>query len=280
MLIIRLKGGPGNQLFQYAFGRLLSIKNGVGVKYKFIVHKNDPPREYFLGHFNTKAEIATNEEFNKARYPYGIISKIIELIKTKILRQFNVGYLPEFLNRRDGYLDGYWQSYKYLEPIKKELLEEITLKEPISGGEYEILDKIQNTNSVCLIVRRGEFVSDKRFSGEYTVFGMEYYANALRLIKEKIKNPTVFVFSDDIEWCKNNIKTDIPIVFSDPNIPIHENFVIATRCKHNIIVNSSYAFWVAWLNQNPNKIVIAPKKWNNKHVREYKDLLPEEWIKI
>jgi len=277
-MIIRLKGGPGNQLFQYAFGRLLSIKNGVNVKYKFSVNKNDSVRKYFLGYFNTKVEIATDEEFKKTRYPLAIISKIIELLKTKIFRQFNIGYIPKLLNKKDGYLEGYWQSYKYLEPIRKELLGEITLKNPIN--KYEILNKIENTNSICLNVRRGDYINNKKFAKEWITFGMEYYDNAFKLMKEKVSNPIIFVFSDDIEWCKNNLKTDIPLIFSNPKVPVQENFIIATKCKHNIIVNSSYAFWVAWLNQNQNRIVIAPKKWNNRYNREYKDLLPKEWIQI
>ncbi|MFH1626573.1 MAG: alpha-1,2-fucosyltransferase [bacterium] len=279
-MIIRLKGGPGNQLFQYAFGRFLSIKNGVGIKYKFLVNEKDSKREYFLGYFNTKVEIATDEEFEKIRFPFGIISKFSEIIKTKILRQFNIGYKPKLLNKKEGYLEGYWQSYKYLEPIRKELLEEITLKNPIDSKKYNILNKIKKTNSICVNVRRGDYVSNKKNVVEYVTFGMEYYENAFKLIKEKVKSPTLFVFSDDIKWCKNNLKTDIPMVFSDPNIPDYENFIIAIKCKHNIITNSSFAFWIAWLNQNPNKVVIAPKKWNNRYTKHYKDLLPPTWIQI
>lgn len=278
MIIIKLKGGPGNQLFQYAFGRLLSIKNKTEVKYKFLINKKDSKREYFLGYFNTKINIPTDIELQKIRYPFGVISKFFELFK-KITRQFNIGYIPKLLNIKNGYLEGYWQSYKYLDPIRNDLLNEITLKNPIEG-KYEILNKIENTNSVCLNVRRGDYINNPKNIKEYNTFGMEYYENSFKIIKDKIINPTIYVFSDDIAWCINNIKTDIPIVFSDPNIPIHENFVIATKCKHNIIVNSSYSFWVAWLNKNPNKIVIAPKKWNNIHTKEYVDLLPIEWIKI
>lgn len=280
MIIIRLRGGPGNQLFQYAFGRLLSIKNRVNIKYKFSVNKNDSPREYFLGYLNTKSEIATDKEFKKIRYPYGIFSKIIELLKIKILRQFNIGYIPSLLNKKKGYLEGYWQSYRYLEPIRKELLEEISLKNLTGIEKCDILNNIENTNSVCVNIRRGDYVYNKKFALEWTTFGMEYYENSFKLIKEKIKNPTLFIFSDDIKWCKDNLKTDLPIIFSDPNVSTHENFILCTKCKHNIIVNSSFAFWVAWLNQNPNKIVIAPKKWNNRYTKEYRDLLPPEWIKI
>ncbi len=280
MIIIRLKGGLGNQLFQYAFGRLLSIRNGAEVKYIFSNNGSDIQREYKLDKFNAVVEIASDEEVQKTRYSLGFFSKIIELFKIKILREFNIGYVPGLLNKKNGYFEGYWQSYKYLEPIKKELLEEVSLKNPDSIKKYAILNKIENTNSVCVNVRRGDYVSNPKNAAEYVTFGMEYYESAFKLIKEKVVTPTLFIMSDDIEWCKNNFKTDLPIVFFDPSISDYESFIIASKCKHNIITNSSYAFWIAWLNQNPNKIVIAPKKWNNRHVNEYKDLLPPEWIKI
>ena len=280
MIIIKLKGGLGNQLFQYAYGRLLSIKNGVEIKYQFYSNKKDIQREYKLGYFNTKVEFPTFEEIQKTRYSYGFFSKIIYTINKKILRQHNIGYIPGALNKKTGYLEGYWQNYKYLEPIRKELLEEITIKNSDGIKKYDILNKIENTDSVCVNVRRGDYVSNPKNALEYLTFGMEYYEHAFKLIKEKIENPTLFIISDDIEWCKNNIKTDLPIIFFDPNISDYESFIIATKCKHNIIANSSFAFWIAWLNQNPNKVVIAPKKWNNRYTEEYKDLLPKEWMQI
>jgi len=280
MIIIRLKGGLGNQLFQYAFGRLLTITKNVDVKYKFSGNKEDTQREYKLKYFNAKANMATDEEFQKTRYPFGKFSKIAELIKTKILRQFNMGYIPELLNKKNGYLEGYWQSHKYLEPIKKQLLEEISLKNPESINKYDILNKIKNTNSICVNVRRGDYFASKKNIAEYATFGPEYYQDAFKLIKQKIKDPNLFIFSDDIEWCKKNVITDIPSTYCPTEIPDYESFIIATKCKHNIITNSSFAFWIAWLNQNPNKIVISPQKWNNRYPKEYKDLLPKEWIQI
>lgn len=279
MIIIRLKGGLGNQLFQYAFGRLLSIKNRIEVKYNFLTNEKDYPRDYALNDFKTKVEMATDEDIRKIRYPLGFLSKVNNFLKIKIFRKFNIGYIPELLNKKNGYFEGYWQSYKYLEPIRKELVEEITLKKS-DINKYEIVSKIESTNSVYVGVRRGDYVSNPKFAKEWITFDIKYYENAFKLIKEKVINPTLFVFSDDIEWCKNNIKTDLPIIFSDPNIPIYENFMIATKCKNNIIANSSFTFWIAWLNQTPNKIVISPKKWNNRYTKDYKDLLPPTWIQI
>ncbi|CEG13850.1 Glycosyl transferase family 11 [groundwater metagenome] len=281
MIIIKLKGGLGNQLFQYAFGRLLSIKNSVLVKYEFLVLKGDAQREYKLEYFNTKIEFPTPEEIKKIKYPYGIFYKIGDFIKKKILGQYNIGYIPSALNKKSGYLEGYWQSYKYLDPIRNILLKEITLKEPVENKYGELLNQIYDADSISIHIRRGDYVNDPKTKAIHCTFGLEYYQDAIKMIKEKISNPTFFVFSDDIKWVKQNLKIDFPAIFvSNPKIKDYGELIIMSKCKNNIIANSSFSFWGAWLNQNPNKIVIAPQKWNNKYQKDYKDLLPKEWIQI
>ena len=280
MIIIKLKGGLGNQMFQYAFGRLLAAQNNAEVKFEFSGDKKDTQREYKLDKFNTSVQFAGPEEANKLRYPFGFASRVVEKIKTGVLKRYNIGYEPGLLGRKNGYLEGYWQSYKYLEPIKDILAKELALKEPVDQKHKTILEKMRDTNSVCVQVRRGDYVTDPKTSSEHLVFGLEYYDKAFELLKTKVTDPVLFVFSDDIEWCRNNLKLDPPVFFADPAIPDYEDFALAARCKHNIIANSSFGFWAAWLNDNPGKVVIAPKKWNNKYQKEYDNLLPPEWIKI
>jgi hypothetical protein len=281
MIIIKLKGGLGNQLFQYAFGRLLSLTKDAKVKYDFSENKNDLQRGYKLDKFNTKVEFCTELEKEEIKRPYGKISDLIDLINKKILRKYNIGCIPSLLNKKDGYLEGYFQSYKYLEPIRSELLEEITLVNPIDSKFSAIIKQMRNTNSVAVHVRRGDYVNDLKTKSQHYTFGLEYYEAAFRKIKSLVLNPTIFVFSDDIEWVKENLKSDLPMTYvSDPNMPDYENFFITTYCKHNIIANSSFSYWIAWLNQNSNKIVIAPKKWNNKYQDEYNDICPGNWIRI
>ena len=280
MIIIRLKGGLGNQMFQYAFGRLLAVKNNAEVKFEFSGDKKDTRREYKLNKFNTSVQFAGPDEAKNLQYPFGIVSRVIEKVKTIVLKRYNIGYEPGLLGRKNGYLEGYWQSYKYLESIKDVLAKELALKEPVDQKHKTILEKMRDTNSVCVQVRRGDYVTDPKTSSEHRTFGPEYYDKAFEFLKTKVAHPVLFVFSDDIEWCKNNLKPDLPVFFSDPAMPDYEDFALAVRCKHDIIANSSFGFWAAWLNDNPGKIVIAPKKWNNKHQKEHDNLLPPEWIKI
>jgi hypothetical protein len=281
MVIIKLKGGLGNQLFQYAYGRVLAIKNNVEVRYEFEGKSGDTAREYKLGFFNTKAPFPTPEESRKVKKSYGMFSTINDLFKKKILRQYNIGYVPSTLLKKSGYVEGYWQSYKYLNQIKKELLQEIQLKNPIDIKYAELIKQMRDTQSVSVHIRRGDYINDPKTKAEHYCFGIEYYNEAFEIIREKIKSPTLFIFSDDIIWAKDNVRTDIPTIFiSDENILDYESFILATYCKNHIIANSSFSFWIAWLDQKPEKIVLAPKKWNNRYQSKYKDLLPPEWITI
>lgn len=282
-MIIKLKGGLGNQLFQYAFGRLLSMKRNEEVKLdsSSLSGPKDTPRAYALDVFNIDLKIATNIEVEKNKYPYGLLSKIFRIINQKVSKRYNIRYDEYLLKSRSKYFEGYFQSYKYLEPIRDILLKEITLKESIEDKYKEILENIEKSNSVSVHIRRGDYVNDEKTKQAHNVCGLEYYKKAIKIINEKIENPVFFVFSDDIVWVKQNLKIDNKTYYvSNGIIKDFEELIFMSKCKNNIIANSSFSFCGAWLNQNENKIVIAPKKWHNKLDYEYKDLLPGSWIKI
>jgi hypothetical protein len=283
MKIVKIKGGLGNQLFQYAFGRDFNIKKNIEIKIDngINTNKQDTYRQYELDNFNITLPIATKEEVKKNKYPLGVISKLQRGFEIKILKKYNIGYAEKILDTKEQYLEGFWQSYKYLESIKEVLLKEITLKEPLGEKYREILKQIEESDSVSIHVRRGDYINNPQTKKDHYTFGTEYYNKAIKIIEEKILKPVFFVFSDDIEWVKQNLKTDYPTIFvSNSQTKDYEELIIMSKCKHNILANSSFSFWGAWLNQNPNKIVIAPQKWNNKYQQEYKDLLPANWLKI
>jgi hypothetical protein len=306
MITVKLQGGLGNQLFQYALGRRLQA-DGKDVVYDIESgYAGQKLRIYNLGHYNVHVDIAPQseiekgqkEEYKKKTYGFisksmrflkskgilktdGVVSKISNRIKSKLPITYNIGYLPHVLQMTDGYLDGFWQSYKYLDPIRDILLKEISLKEPIENTYSETVKSILMTNSVALHVRRGDYVHDPTTKQAHYTFGIEYYEKALPIIKEKVLSPTLFVFSDDIAWARENIKTDMPIVFvSKPAIKDYEELILMSLCKHDIIANSSFSFWAAWLNQNKSKVVIAPLRWDNAYEKEHADLIPPSWIRL
>ncbi len=269
MTIIKLQGGLGNQLFQYAFGRLFSVLNNEEVKFYFISNKNDTSREYILNKFNTHTSFISEDVYEIVKI--GIIVKILR----KISGNYHIGYEENILKLKKKYIEGYFQSYKYLEPIKEILFREISLVEPIETKYSDIVEEIKNSDSVCVHVRRGDYISNPEFS----ICGIDYYLQAISIISEKIKNPSFYIFSDDIKWCKENLKLSYEISFIENNLP-EESLIMGSLCRHSIIGNSSFGFWMAWLNKNQNKIVIAPKKWSNKHKKEYEDICPPDWVRI
>jgi len=281
MIIIKLQGGIGNQLFQYSFGKFLMLKKGKNIKFDFFIEGKDTQREYKLGNFNTKVEFSTDKEIKDTKYRYGFFSKLSRIIKRKIFKNYNIGYSKKSLKIENGYFEGFWQSYRYLEPIQDILLKEITTKENIDEKYADLFSQINSSNSVSLHIRRGDYISNPKTKKMHNVFGMEYYVMSIDMIREKILNPTFFVFSDDIEWAKNNLKINSPVVFvSSPEIKDYEELIIMSKCKNNIIANSSFSWWSAWLNQNKDKLVIAPKKWFNNLSINIDDLIPENWLKI
>ncbi|MCK4744844.1 alpha-1,2-fucosyltransferase, partial [Candidatus Parcubacteria bacterium] len=177
------------------------------------------------------------------------------------------------------YLDGYWQSEKYFKNIENSIRKEFTLKNDLQLKAKKLLRKIKNTESISIHIRRNDYISHKPANQYHGVCHLSYYKKAINVIIKKIDDPHFFVFSDDIDWCKKNLKIKFPTIFVEGNKD-YEDLILMSKCKHNIIANSTFSWWGAWLNNNPNKIVIAPKKWFRKKSINTKDLIPKTWIKI
>ena len=288
MIIVNLKGGLGNQLFQYATGRALSLRNNDKLKLDvtgYAEHNGiDTLRQYSLSHFDIKAEIAKPEEIKKLKYPFGIISKGLRYFRAKILRQFNVNFVPSIFNRKGSfYLDGFFQTEKYFVDRQNEIRNDIVLKTPFSGNALEISNVIKNAKgSVSLHVRRGDYALDPRTNQYWGTCGPEYYTKALEYISSRIgKDIHVFVFSDGIDWVKEHIPVKYPVTYvSNPEIKDYEELVLMSQCNHHIIANSSFSWWGAWLNQKSDKIVVSPSVWARKDTELYKDIIPSTWIRM
>ena len=306
MIIINLKGGLGNQLFQYATGRALSLRQAD--KNKKNSAKNDTSnkqilklditgysenngidtmRHYALSPFNIKVEIASTDEIKKLKYPFGIISKGWRFFKTKVLKKYNISFNSGIFNStKPLYLDGFFQTEKYFIDKENEIRNDLTLKDPLSQRAVEILTKINScSNSISLHVRRGDYVSDKNTNLHHGTCDLSYYAKAVEYMNAKIGNDMhIFVFSDGIEWAKENIKFPYQTSYVSPakSTPRDEveELVLMSKCRNNIIANSSFSWWGAWLNQNRDKIVIAPKRWVLRGVNNYRDIIPQTWYKI
>jgi len=295
MIIVKLQGGLGNQMFQYAIGRKLSILNKTELKLdlNFLLDRTPRPnftyRDYNLNIFNLKVEFATQEQIKPfVNYPDN-------KIKRKIYTYLFLGKNNKYINEKQPtcepdifkltgniYLDGYWQTEKYFSDIKNILYNDFTIKIPQDKKNQEIAEIIKNSNSVSIHIRRGDYIENKQTYNVHGVCDLDYYNNCINLLLKQIENPHFFIFSDDHQWATENLKLDYPITFVDHNdgSKNYEDLRLMSQCKHNIIANSSFSWWGAWLNQNPDKIVYAPQKWFNDSSKNTKDLIPDQWIKV
>ncbi len=252
---ITIKGGLGNQLFQYAYGLKLSLVDKERVIFDTSFFENngkDISRPFFLNKFN----ISLSENFKNVQ------TNQIKKIYRKIIQKITGEY-------------GYYQSEKYFIEVKDQILKEFTLKNTLSAPAQDIVKNIQ-TNSVSIHIRRGDYVNNIH----HPLCDLEYYYKALHHIKSNITTPHFFIFSDDIEWAKNNLQMHDATFVSNGDLSEVEELLLMSTCSHNIIANSTFSWWAAYLNKNEHKIVIAPKQWTKKETSDMLEILPKTWIQL
>jgi hypothetical protein len=286
MIIVKIIGGLGNQLFQYALGRHLAIKNDVELKLDISSFQTYNLRNFELSKFNIESKFATNSELPfRRRKPQ--VNKIkaflgdLVLSRISIIKEKSFRYDPKILNyRRDVYIEGYWQSEMYFKPIKETLKKEIKLIEKLNHKQQQLLHLIENTNSISVHVRRGDYVQNPANTSIYSNCSMEYYKKAIEKIEKLVEKPFFFIFSDDVEWVKNNLRIEHENMLVYGNEAVVDLTLMAS-CKHNIIANSTFSWWGAYLGDYSQKQVISPESWfTNSSKINITDLLPEDWIKL
>jgi hypothetical protein len=180
-------------------------------------------------------------------------------------------------------LTGYWQSEKYFIDDEYLIREDFKILKPLAGKNLEIAEEIKHTESVSIHLRGRDFINKKEINKLHFTCDNSYYERSFSIIIGRIKDPNFFIFSDDAEWAKYFLKIDYPCTFVDGNSwnkASFEDMRLMSLCKHNIIANSTFSWWAAWLNRNPAKIVIAPQKWFNDTSHNTKDLIPGGWLRL
>lgn len=293
MIIVRLNGGLGNQLFQYAAAFALAKKKLDVLKIDNSellrpVSRGQLPRRFSLGNFRISAQVASVDEIRMARYPLGLISFMHEMLQKKILRKFYVDFHPEIKNLKGSiYLDGYFQSEKYFLEYAGELLSEFVLIESLNKEVESILTKFSSKKpSVALHIRRGDYVSNPRVSKSYNLCGKFYFENAINYFSQKFDDFNLIIFSDDVTWVKNNMQFPVNCIYIADvahslgvDLNDAQEIIVMSRCHHQIISNSSFSWWGAYINKSPNKVVVAPNIWSQGFIQQ-PNILPGSWIKI
>lgn len=290
-VITRLNGGLGNQLFQYAAGRALAKRLDAPLKVDISEFDTYLLRRFELDQFNINATIATSEEvsnfvINPSRFQryYSRLAISSGVSFNKIaFKENKFGYDDTFEKiRYPMYLNGYWQSEKYFKSARDKLRSELCLANQFGETSQKILDEILRCPAVSLHIRRGDYITNPSAAVIHGVCSLDYYYLAIRHIITQVQNPYFFVFSDDPQWAKDNLKISYPVQFVEANGPERgvEDMWLMKSCKHHIIANSSFSWWAAWLNDRQDKIVIAPRTWFLDKKINDKDLVPEQWHKI
>lgn len=297
MLIARITGGIGNQLFQYAFVRSLSIKFNKKFKLDLSWYRDydkyekpkDPnaatKREYLLDKFNIKENLL-NPIYLSISFRLNNSSTLKKLINFRPLNYFSFNTvveadftLNEIKSMNNVYLAGVWQKSDLFDEFDNLIKEEFTLKNKLSAENNILLKNIKSTNSIAIHIRRGDLLSRPVAVAVQPSSSKKYYYNAINKIKEKVENPEIFIFSDDIKWVKNNYKFDIPTNYIDNGGPDYEHFNLMCNCQHQIIANSTFSWWAAWLNNYQKKIIISPKWWYRDPVKNESIIrIPQNWI--
>jgi hypothetical protein len=291
MIIVTLRGGLGNQMFQYAAGKRLAGKHNTTLKidksWYAEVQSADAPalREYELDCFALKPVFTKRTDLARiAIPPHSLKRRLIRKLAGSITlyrESETADFFPEVLTAPDNsYLDGYWQSEEYFKDSGLIVRKEFSFITALVGKNLELSQEIQNTNSISLHIRRGDYASHPAFAAMHGMANLDYYHTAVAQITKKIKNPHFFIISDDPDWCKKNLRLQFPATYIGHNQKGFEDMRLMSLCAHNIIANSSFSWWGAWLNANPNKIVIAPKRWFNDPSMSTEKRLPESWIKL
>lgn len=301
MIISQIIGGLGNQMFQYARGQALALELGVPHLLDltaFSGYKANISEGLYRGMalhggfqfaeiFDCDLHVASDSD----------IKKIIGWRRKNIFKKrLSNPYLSVFHgdriimeksvfnNERDGlsdkgfYISGYWQNEKYFISQEDEIRKSFIFRAPLVGENSMVAETVRDVNSVSLHIRRGDYVSNKKFSQQYPVASIRYYKDAINIIKKMVPDPVFFIFSDSIEWAKENFDIGCPVSYISNNngVSSYNDMHLMSLCKHNITANSSFSWWGAWLNDNESKIVISPKNWANHFTFE----LPKTWIAV
>jgi hypothetical protein len=289
MVIVRLKGGLGNQLFQYATGRAIARRRRVRLNIDLSGLDHGTHRTYELENFNTSGAVVSVEALEAFKgFAANRVGRFLDdhrpYYRKAFVRESNFTFDPNILQAsRRVYLEGFWQSENYFKDIESLLRRELTVRSELTGQNLAMAERIeQSSDSVSLHIRRGDYVSDPVQSEFHGTCALEYYQSAVAKLIGLGIQPTLFVFSDDIPWAEANLHFEQPMTFINHNgaEAAYEDLRLMSLCRHQIIANSSFSWWGAWLNPCSKKVVIAPRRWFKAADMDTRDLIPDNWFQI
>jgi hypothetical protein len=294
VVVTRLIGGLGNQMFQYAAGRALALRCGAALKLDLSGFATYAKRRYELGDFPICATPASEADRTGLGLRAGaligwgrrfrrLLGIDVESEASPIYRERHFHFDAQVRNLSPPvYLDGYWQSEKYFFDCAGLLRRELTPMAPLEPENAAMAARIDAVNAVSLHVRRGDYVNEPDIGRYHGLCSAEYYQSAVDYIARKAGDIHLFVFSDDQDWVRDNLHFALPstLVAANPPDRGFRDMQLMARCRHHIVANSSFSWWGAWLNSAPDKVVVAPKRWFRVERNDTSDLIPESWMRL
>jgi len=279
-----MTGGLGNQLFQYANARAVACRTHADLllDVRDLLHDKGNTR-CAIGHFNMSARLAEDSELPPARETW--IRYMVWRVFGKnpiLVRERGLAFNANIRSVRPGsYLHGYFQSERYFEDVADLLRDELRIITPPSRTNADLLARISVENALAIHIRRSDYLSDGNRS-VYAACSMGYYTAAITHMVARVGPPMIYVFSDDPDWARENLNFDYPTVISagNPGERAYEDLRLMAACRNNIIANSTFSWWGAWLNPNPDKIVIAPEEWFVPAHPQNPDIIPAGWLTV
>jgi hypothetical protein len=287
-VIARIEGGLGNQLFQYAAARSLAdrLDCELALDLRGLAENGDRP--YQLDLYKTRCSIADAAFLNtlppwrssrSGRVRSRMAQCLPGLYAYPVLWPRDFSYDSRFERiKRPVFMVGYWQTEKYFSWNRSRLLQDLQLRAPLDSS-HPVLGRIRSTNSVALHVRRGDYVSNPAAADFHGTCDMAYYAAAVADLTRRQADAELFVFSDEPEWARVNLKFDLPTHIVDAHTPEqgHLDLELMRHCRHHIIANSSFSWWGAWLCESQAQRVYAPQRWFRDPGTNTSDVIPPLW---
>lgn len=290
MIVMKIHGGLGNQMFQYALGRHLALRLKTDLKLDTSFYqkerKRETPRDFQLDLFHTDLAFASEKEVNQLlgmsflREPNRLLNRFGINVLSNYYREKSHSFNSEVLDLKDNtYLEGYWQAPQYFEDIEAIIRKEFVFKDALKEENKGLAHQIATSKSVAIHIRRGDYLNNP----VHNVFNINYIEKGIALIQESFGDKIhLFIFSDDLAWCRENLNGLYPNLtrsYCDGGNG-KEDLQLMSMCQHFIIANSSFSWWAAWLGRATNKKVLAPQKWFNGIKFDGTDIIPKYWTKI
>lgn len=299
MICVNIIGGLGNQMFQYAFGRAVGKATGLAVAYTddmFRSYQTTHNGSELVGVFGLSLERCSERRLAKMLGSVRCLPAVRRAANQRVLRRAMPsafkheddlqvkGGLLSFDQAQDYYLQGYWQNTRYVDSVRDEILKDFTFAQPLTGLNHTLAMQMTASESVSLHVRRGDYVANPKAQLKHGVLPLEYYLQAIQLIKAKTESVDlkIFAFSDDMEWVARILKPHVPeliLVEGNSGQSAHVDMQLMSLCKHHIICNSTFSWWGAWLGKGTGGTVVAPDKWFADG-SDASGLLPRDWCRL